>query len=73
MHNGEFEMKQCPFCKVNMFRPRESSETLEDPFLELTCGSFKLDGHKCKYCKKFYDWECPQCGVLLIYRMEDLK
>lgn len=63
--------KQCPFCHVEMYRPRKSVWGNEDePLINLSCSQFRTkdDGHQCPHCKSYNDWECPQCGILLFYR-----
>lgn len=68
-------MKQCPFCKVDMVRPRSGTRFGRGglPAISLTCSQFKTDDHKCPECKYYDDWECSQCGIYLFYRSEDLK
>ena len=69
-------MKQCPFCKVDMIRPRPPIFGKQEYFIRITCYKFKEKKHteeECEYCRNYNDWACPQCGVLLFYREEEEK
>jgi hypothetical protein len=62
--------KSCPFCKVEMIRPRKGIwGNKGEPFYTFSCDRFRTkdDGHSCEYCKSYYDYECPSCHVLLLY------
>ena len=61
-------MKQCPFCKVDMKRPREGVWGSEEPAIKFSCTSFKTDDHTCPNCVTYNEWECPKCGILLFYK-----
>ena len=66
------EKKQkCPFCKCNMVRPRKNFciGNLGEAFIKFPCSILhKSSSELCKHCKRYNDYECPNCHILLMYR-----
>ena len=62
--------KNCPFCKVKMYRPKQNFCKTDDaePMMTMYCSSYKDHNPTCEREKDYYDYECPNCYGLFLYR-----